>query len=92
MKLIIHDIRKQFDKKEILKGASFTFEKGKIYGLLGRNGAGKTTLFNYINEDIRVDSGSFEIEENGKRRLIISEDIGYVLSIPVVPSKVLHRY
>lgn len=85
MKLIIHDIRKQFDKKEVLKGASFTFEKGKIYGLLGRNGAGKTTLFNCINEDIRVDSGSFEIEENGKRRLIISEDIGYVLSIPVVP-------
>lgn len=85
MKLIIHDIRKRFDKKEVLKGASFTFEKGKIYGLLGRNGAGKTTLFNCINEDIRVDSGSFEIEENGKRRPIISEDIGYVLSIPVVP-------
>lgn len=85
MKLIIHDIRKRFDKKEVLKGASFTFEKGKIYGLLGRNGAGKTTLFNCINEDIRVDSGSFEIEENGKCRPIISEDIGYVLSIPVVP-------
>ena len=85
MKLIIHDIRKHFDKKEVLKGASFTFEKGKIYGLLGRNGAGKTTLFNCINEDIRVDGGSFEIEENGNRRPIVSEDIGYVPSTPVVP-------
>lgn len=85
MKLIIQDIRKKFDQKDVLKGASFIFEKGKIYGLLGRNGAGKTTLFNCINEDIQVDGGSFEIEENGHRRPITSEDIGYVLSTPVVP-------
>lgn len=85
MKLIIHDVRKQFDQKEVLKGVSFSFEKGKIYGLLGRNGAGKTTLFNCINEDIRIDGGSFEMEENGSRRPITSEDIGYVPSTPVVP-------
>jgi energy-coupling factor transporter ATP-binding protein EcfA2 len=65
MNLVIHDIQKKFDKKEVLKGASFTFEKGKIYGLLGRNGAGKTTLFNCINEDIPADGGTFQIEENG---------------------------
>jgi ABC-2 type transport system ATP-binding protein len=85
MNLVIHDIQKKFDKKEVLKGASFTFEKGKIYGLLGRNGAGKTTLFNCINEDIPADGGTFQIEENGTCRPILSEDIGYVLSTPVVP-------
>ena len=85
MNLIITDIKKSFGTKEVLRGASFTFEKGKIYGLLGRNGAGKTTLFNCINEDIRAESGSFEIEENGRRRAIAAEDIGYVLSTPVVP-------
>lgn len=85
MKLVIRDIHKQFEKKEVLKGATFTFEDGKIYGLLGRNGAGKTTLFNCINEDTPVDSGSFEIEENESLRPIRSEDIGYVLSTPVVP-------
>lgn len=85
MKLIVQDIWKKFDQKEVLKGASFTFEKGKIYGLLGRNGAGKTTFFNCINEDIQIDGGSFKIEENGIRRPIRSEDIGYVLSTPVVP-------
>lgn len=85
MRLIIQDVKKSFDQKEVLKGASFTFEQGKIYGLLGRNGAGKTTLFNCINEDIKVDSGSFQIEEEGKTRLVNAEDIGYVLSIPVVP-------
>ncbi len=85
MKLIIRNLKKSFEKKEVLRNVSFEFEKGKIYGLLGRNGAGKTTLFNCINEDLKVDSGTFEIEENGARRNIQSDDIGYVLSIPVVP-------
>jgi ABC-2 type transport system ATP-binding protein len=85
MKLVISEVKKKFNKKEVLKEVSFTFEQGKIYGLLGRNGAGKTTLFNCINEDIKVDSGSFSIEENGQLRPIESEDIGYVLSTPMVP-------
>lgn len=85
MKLVIQDIKKSFEKKEVLKGASFTFEEGMIYGLLGRNGAGKTTLFNCINEDLKIDSGLFEIEEDGNRRKITADDIGYVLSTPVVP-------
>lgn len=46
MKLVIENIEKSYGEKEVLKKASYTFEKGKIYGLLGRNGAGKTTLFN----------------------------------------------
>ena len=85
MKLIISDVRKSFDKKEVLRGASFEFYKGRIYGLLGRNGAGKTTLFNCINDDIKADGGKFEIEENGTRRAISPEDIGYVLSTPMFP-------
>lgn len=85
MKLIVDGIYKKFEKKEVLKGASFTFEKGKIYGLLGRNGAGKTTFFNCIHEDIPIDSGNFSIEENGQTRAVGSSDIGYVLSTPVVP-------
>lgn len=85
MKLILNELKKHFDKKEVLRGASFTFETGKIYGLLGRNGAGKTTLFNCINEDLQLDGGSFAIEENGLRRAVRAEDIGYVLSTPVVP-------
>lgn len=40
MKFIIEHLSKQFDKKEVLRDIDFTFESGKIYGLLGRNGAG----------------------------------------------------
>lgn len=86
MKLIVDNIVKNFDKKEVLKNASFTFEKGKIYGLLGRNGAGKTTLFNIISSDIEKTSGNIYIEEDEEKRLLNSSDIGYVISTPNVPS------
>lgn len=85
MKLVLEGIKKSFQEKAVLRDATFAFEMGKIYGLLGRNGAGKTTLFNCINEDLKIDGGSFAIEEEGKRRPITAEDIGYVLSTPVVP-------
>ena len=85
MKLVIKHLKKNFDKKEVLKDINFEFEKGKIYGLLGRNGAGKTTLFNCINEDLDVDSGEFYLVDNNKKSTIKPEDIGYVLSTPNVP-------
>ena len=85
MKLVIKNLKKSFDKKQVLKDINFEFEKGKIYGLLGRNGAGKTTLFNCLNEDLEIDSGKFFIEEDGKQRKMEADDIGYVLSTPNVP-------
>ena len=74
-----------FSQKEVLKNITFSFESGKIYGLLGRNGAGKTTLFNCVNKDIKADAGSFYLEKEGIRRELLPEDIGYVLSTPTVP-------
>ncbi len=84
MKLVIKKLKKSFGDKNVLQDISFEFEKGKIYGLLGRNGAGKTTLFNCLNDDIVSDIKEVYIEENGLRK-ITSEDIGYVLSTPNVP-------
>ena len=67
MKFTIEHLSKSFDKKQVLKDIDFSFETGKIYGLLGRNGAGKTTLFNCINGDIKTDGGRFFLEtENGE--------------------------
>lgn len=85
MRFTVSNLTKSYDGKEVLKGINFTFEEGRIYGLLGRNGAGKTTFFNCINRDIKVDSGQFLIEDNGQSREIISTDVGYVLSTPTVP-------
>ena len=85
MNFIIEHLSKRFEKKEVLRDIDFTFEEGKIYGLLGRNGAGKTTLFNCLNRDLRTDSGVFYFMEDGTRRDVMPEDIGYVLSTPTVP-------
>lgn len=38
MRFMIEHLSKGFEKKEVLKDIDFTFESGKIYGLLGRNG------------------------------------------------------
>lgn len=85
MRLVIEQLSKRFDAKEVLRDISFTFEEGKIYGLLGRNGAGKTTLFNCLNRDIRTDGGTFYFETADGVRDVLPEDIGYVLSTPTVP-------
>ena len=78
MELVIEGLSKYFEKKEVLRDITFRFQKGKIYGLLGRNGAGKTTLFNCLNRDIKTDGGDFYIDEAGQRRETTADDIGYV--------------
>ena len=85
MKFVIEHLSKSFGKKEVLRDIAFTFDSGKIYGLLGRNGAGKTTLFNCLNRDMRADGGEFYLESGGMRREVLAGDIGYVLSTPTVP-------
>lgn len=85
MKFIIEHLSKRFEEKVVLKDINFTFEEGKIYGLLGRNGAGKTTLFNCVNKDLKTDGGSFYIKDHGVRRELTNVDVGYVLSTPTVP-------
>lgn len=85
MKLVIENLQKKFNQKEVLKNINFTFETGKIYGLLGRNGAGKTTLFNCLNEDLEINQGEFYIIDGTTKKKVTSDDIGYVLSTPVVP-------
>jgi len=85
MKLVIDKVFKRFDDKVVIDEAEFAFESGKIYGLLGRNGAGKTTLFNCINEDLKQDSGEIYIVDGEERKNIETENIGYILSAPIVP-------
>ena len=85
MKFKVENLSKSFGEKRVLNDINFTFEQGKIYGLLGRNGAGKTTLFNCFNSDIKYDTGRLFFETAEGLREPVPEDIGYVLSTPTVP-------
>lgn len=84
MKLILEGIKKSFGDKDVLKDCTFTFEKGKIYGLLGRNGSGKTTLFNCIAQEIKSE-GSVHIDDGRELRDINELDVGYAYSLPILP-------
>lgn len=86
MKLILEVIEKNYNEKKVIKKTSYTFEKGKIYGLLGRNGAGKTTLFNCISGETTYEGGRIELIEAGKAQEALDySKVGYVFSEPVLP-------
>ncbi len=85
MELQIKRLTKSFGEKEVLKDINFTFEEGKIYGLIGRNGAGKTTFFNCINEDVEIDDGEVLLKDEYGEHKLSTDDIGYVISTPTVP-------
>ena len=85
MEMKLNNITKSFGEKQILKGTTFTFEKGKIYGLLGRNGAGKTTLFNCLSGEMKADEGTASLSWDGQESELSEENIGYVFATPILP-------
>ena len=85
MKLHVENLSKRYGDKVVLKDVSYTFESGKIYGLIGRNGAGKTTFFNCLNQDILCNGGKAYLDGDFGKDLLDPKDIGYVLSTPIVP-------
>ena len=58
----IKNVTKKYKDVTALDNISFSFEFGKIYGLLGRNGAGKSTLINIIANRIFADQGEVLID------------------------------
>ena len=61
--LKLQDICVQYSYKTVLTKVSLTFEKGKIYSLLGENGAGKSTLAHVLCGDILPTGGSIYLDE-----------------------------
>ena len=44
----IENLSKSYGSNQVLSNINLTFEKGKVYGIVGENGSGKTTLFKCI--------------------------------------------
>ena len=85
MQLTIKNLTKTYGEKVVLQDIDFTFEEGKIYGLIGRNVAGKTTFFNCLNEDVEIDKGEVILNDDYGQNKLKTDDIGYVISTPTVP-------
>lgn len=59
--LEVKDLRKTFGKTEVLKGISFSLEKGEVLSIIGSSGSGKTTLLRCLNSLEFADSGTIEV-------------------------------
>ena len=58
-------LTKRFGSETAVNDVSFTFERGRIYGIVGRNGSGKTVLFKCICGLMTLTEG--EILINGRK-------------------------
>ena len=62
--LQVNHIKKGFGSTDVLKGVSFSLEKGQVLTIIGSSGSGKTTLLRCLNFLETPDEG--EILVNGK--------------------------
>lgn len=74
-----HEIKKSFDKLEVLKGVSLNIEKGEFISLLGPSGCGKSTLLRCLAGLEEVSEGTFVLDGKDITNLAPQKrDIGMV--------------
>ena len=75
--LAVTDVKKTYNKREVLHGVNLNVEEKEIYGLLGPNGAGKSTLLNIIVNLISQYTGTVKVFGNNINRSSLYK-IGFV--------------
>lgn len=87
------DLKRRYDKKEVLSGIDLEVRRGSIYAFLGRNGAGKTTFIRALAGLLSPSEGTVRVlgedPSLGKRSLL--ERIGYVADANILPQRLKLR-
>lgn len=60
--LQVKDLYKSFGETKVLKGISFTMEKGQVISIIGASGNGKTTLLRCLNFLEKADGGEIIVD------------------------------
>lgn len=86
MKLLIRNLCKKYDEVTVIGNASYTFETGRVYSVLGAAKSGKTTLLDCIGREVVADSGSIGLEGDfgaGVKK-VDYVDFGFVTGEPML--------
>ncbi|MBQ1519006.1 MAG: ABC transporter ATP-binding protein [Ruminococcus sp.] len=67
--------RSRYEERKVLKGISFTVNKGEAVGLIGRNGCGKSTTLKLLTRIMYPDRGT--ITMNGRVSSLIELGAGF---------------
>jgi ABC-2 type transport system ATP-binding protein len=81
----IESLSKSYGSNQVLSNINLTFEKGKVYGIVGENGSGKTTLFKCIT-GIEKYNGIISSDLQP-----LKDNIGYLQTEPFYFSKITGR-
>ncbi|MBE5779424.1 MAG: ABC-F type ribosomal protection protein [Clostridiales bacterium] len=73
----VQDLEKGFGVHEVLRGVTFSLQKGEKMGLVGVNGCGKTTLMRLIAGEMQPDNGSIHMSKDLR--------IGYLAQLDDIP-------
>lgn len=84
MKSLVHidNIKFSYDEKEILKGITLNFNKGKFYSIIGPNGCGKTTLIKNISCLLSPNKKTIFIDDKDVRAISPKEMARRLSSVP----------
>lgn len=81
--IILEKATKIFKAEVVFENISVAFEKGKVYGIIGRNGSGKSVFFKCICGLMPLTAGLVRV--NGKivgKEMEIPSDIGVIIERP----------
>lgn len=79
----VRNVSKRFKETTALKQVTVSFEKGRIYGIVGRNGSGKTVLFKSICGLLAVDEGEITVlGQSVGDGLRVPKGVGAVIETP----------
>ena len=84
--LTVNDIKKNFGKTKVLKGISFSLNKGEVLAIIGSSGSGKTTLLRCLNFLELPDAGTITVGD----KLLIDGSDAATLSDEAIRQNRLH--
>ena len=79
--LEVNNIKKCFGSTDVLKGVSFSLERGQVLAIIGSSGSGKTTLLRCLNFLETPDEGEIRVDDKTLMVYLHTEEASEVLRL-----------